>query len=246
MESRNFKLDTEWNMIHYPNKPNGFGILIIGDEKHFVTDKGSFWTQNEGKIELLKKFKESGYTIFYSNLYGKNWGNDKAVRLARRLYEHVIRSEILNGKIHLLAEGMGALIALKLMDEMGPGFIRTCVLINPIISLKDHLEMEKEHKFFYKNLLKEIATAFQIDLPKVENEIKNKKECFEDTGNIPVRIIHILSNARTYNQSKHIKSLLEKWKEKEPPVSICFLLPEKKQSIGFQIVHFMKKNEMTL
>ncbi len=233
-------------MIHYPNKPNGFGILIIGDEKHFVTDKGSFWTQNEGKLELLQKFKESGYTIFYSNLYRKNWGNEKAVRLSRRLYEHVIRSEILNGKIHLLAEGMGALIALKLMGEMGPGLIRTCVFINPILSLKDHLEMEKEHKFFYKKLLKEIANAFQIDLLQVENEIKIKKEGFEDTGNIPVRIIHIMSDARTFNQSNHIKGLLEKWKEKEPPVSICFLLPEKKQSIGSQIVHFMKKNEMTL
>ena len=49
MESRNFRLDTEWNIIHYPEKPQGFGILVIGDERHFVDQNSSFWLQNEGK-----------------------------------------------------------------------------------------------------------------------------------------------------------------------------------------------------
>ncbi|MEH7343607.1 hydrolase, partial [Bacillus sp. JJ1532] len=129
MESRNFRLDTEWNMIHYPNKPSGFGILIIGDDRHFVNEQGSYWTQNEGKAALLKMLNEEGYTIFYSNLYGKNWGSERAVKLARRLYEHLIRTEIINVKINIIAEGMGALIALKLIDEMGPQLIRTCILI---------------------------------------------------------------------------------------------------------------------
>ncbi len=49
MESRNFQFDTEWNIIHYPEQPQGFGILIIGDERHFVDQKTSFWLQNERK-----------------------------------------------------------------------------------------------------------------------------------------------------------------------------------------------------
>ena len=28
---RFFQIETEWNVIHLPFKPNGFGILIIGD-----------------------------------------------------------------------------------------------------------------------------------------------------------------------------------------------------------------------
>ncbi len=38
MENRNFQLDTEWNIIHYPERPTGFGILIIGDERHYVDE----------------------------------------------------------------------------------------------------------------------------------------------------------------------------------------------------------------
>ena len=109
MEIRNFQLDTEWNVIHYPERPKGFGILIIGDERNFVDSNTSFWLQNEGKTKLLQSLLDAGYTVFYSNLYGKNWGSEKAVRLSKRLYQHMIRSEILNGKIHILAEGMGAL-----------------------------------------------------------------------------------------------------------------------------------------
>ena len=59
MENRNFQLDTEWNMIHYPHRPNGFGILIIGDERNFVTDTNSFWNQNEGKRNLIESLRDN-------------------------------------------------------------------------------------------------------------------------------------------------------------------------------------------
>ena len=127
MENRNFQLDNEWSIIHYPEKPTGFGILILGDERHFVDAKNSFWLQNEGKLSIINKFKESGYTIFSSNLYGRNWGSDKALDLAARLYQYVIRTEILNSKIHIFAEGMGALTAIQLMNKMS-GQIRSVVL----------------------------------------------------------------------------------------------------------------------
>ncbi|WNS76852.1 hydrolase [Bacillus sp. DTU_2020_1000418_1_SI_GHA_SEK_038] len=242
MESRNFQLDTEWNMIHYPEKPSGFGILIIGDDRHYVNENGSYWTQNEGKSAILNMLKDEGYIIFYSNLYRKNWGSEKAVKLARRLYEHIIRTEIINPKINLIAEGMGALIALKLMDEMGPQLIRGCILINPIFSLSDHLELEKEHKFFYKNLLKELAEAYELDMKYVENKII-LKESFKNSLCIPTKIIHIMTDGRAYNQSKQVKTQAEKWKETGSPISICFLLPEKRMGMGTQIINFMKKNE---
>ncbi|MFE8696357.1 hydrolase [Cytobacillus sp. FJAT-53684] len=246
MESRNFQLDTEWNMIHYPEKPSGFGILIIGDERNFVTDQTSFWTQNEGKSALLNKFKEEGYTVFYSNLYGKNWGNDKAVDLARRLYEHIIRTEIINGKIHLVAEGMGALIALRLMNEMGSSQIRTCILINPILSLHHHLELEKEHKFFYKKLLKELSQSFDEELKQVETKIKTVNENVITEEPIPIKIIQILSDRRAYKQANLLKSLTINWSEGERPFSICYILPEKRLGMGGQMVEFLRRNERIL
>lgn len=245
MESRNIQLDTEWNMLHYPEKPSGFGILIIGDEGHFVNEQGSFWTQNKEKLSLLKILKEKGYTIFYSNLYGKNWGNDKAVKLARRLYEHIIRTEILNVKIHIVAEGMGSLIALKLMNEMW-SHIRAIVLINPILSLKHHLELEKEHHFFYKKLVKDLASAYEIETALVESQLEKTQENLTENINSPVKIIQILTDGKAYKQADLLKKITVKWEEKELPVSICYMMPEKKQEIGEQMVDFFKYYEKVL
>lgn len=245
MENRNFQLDTEWNMIHYPPQPNGFGILIIGDDRNFVNQRESYWTQNEGKRILIDFLKEQGYTSFYSNLYGKNWGSEKALQLAKRLYEYIIRAEILNQKIHIIAEGMGALIAIKLMVEMKKS-IRSVVLLNPILSLKDHLEREKEHKFFFKKLSNEIRTAFQTKEKDISKwmEIVNEKR-IEDTQ-IPAKIIHILQNGRSYFQSKDLKKASVIWEEEKLPIFVSYVLPDKRNAIPKQIVQFLKKYEQEL
>lgn len=245
MESRNFQLDTEWCMIHYPDKPSGFGILIIGDERHFVDKNSSFWTQNEGKLSLIRKLKEQGYTIFYSNLYGKHWGSDKAVDMARCLYEHVIRTEIINEKIHIIAEGMGSLAALKLMKEMGH-LIRSAVLINPILSLKHHLEQEREHKFFYKKLLKELAFSYETGTGDIATEIRANDENITEDLRIPVKIIQILSGGRAYKQSDYLKKLSVKWENEKTPISVFYMLPDKKQRICAKITDFFRKHEKEL
>jgi hypothetical protein len=245
MEHRNFQLDTEWNIIQYPEKPTGFGVLIIGDERHFVDGKKSFWTQNEGKHAIVNKLRDEGYTIFSSNLYGRNWGSDKAVEMARRLYHHVIRSEILNERIHVLAEGMGALVALKLLQEMKEN-LRSVVLINPIFSLKYHLEQEKEHKFFYKKLLKEISAAYQEDSKVLEEKfIKEDGISSLDYG-VPLTIIHVLAGGRAFNQSKISKKLIDHHNGKNGQISACYMLPEKKQQLGLQLVKFFKHHENIL
>ncbi|MDQ0268754.1 hydrolase [Cytobacillus purgationiresistens] len=245
MESRNFQMDTEWNMIHYPDKPSGFGILIIGDDRHFVDEKSSFWTQNEGKAALLAQLKQSGYTVFYSNLYGKNWGSRQAVEMARSLYTHVVRNEIINEKIHIVAEGMGALVAQKLMDDMGH-LIRSSTLINPILSLQSHLDQEKEHKFFYKKLMKELESSYQANRSHVLNEAIFQQEEVMTEVNMPVKIIHILSSGRAYKQSKMLKEMSVKWQDEEMPISISYMLPEKKRNLAKQIIHFIKNNEQEL
>lgn len=245
MKSRSFQLDTEWNMIHYPERPNGFGILVIGDERHFVDEKSSFWTQNEGKAEFVDSLRNAGYTIFYSNLYGKNWGSEEAVKLAHRLYNYIIRNEILNEKIHIIAEGMGALVALKLVKQIETK-IRSIILINPILSLSQHLEQEKEHKFFYKKLLKEISLSYKVEIKKVEEGALEEDWSTVMNPNVPVKIIHILSGNRAYKQSAFLNILSVKWEEEEMPISICYMLPEKKQQLGRQVTQFFKSKEKIL
>ena len=50
---------------------------------------------------ILHGLIEEGYTVFSSNLYGRHWGNDQSVRLAKRLYDVVLRKETLNAKCTL-------------------------------------------------------------------------------------------------------------------------------------------------
>jgi hypothetical protein len=244
MENRNFQLDNEWNIIHYPEKPTGFGILILGDERHFVDARNSFWLQNEGKLSIINKFKESGYTIFSSNLYGRNWGSDKALDLAARLYQYVIRTEILNSKIHIFAEGMGALTAIKLMKRM-TGQIRSVVFLNPILSLKSHLEQEKEHKFFLKKLSKEMEAAYQCSFKQLEEIVLNQSEEIPFDHTIPIKMIHVLSGGRAYNQTKFNLSLI-KHEVDNHRIESSLILPEKKQQLGTMIVKFFNCHEKIL
>lgn len=245
MENRNFQLDTEWNMIHYPPQPNGFGILIIGDDRNFVNKSTSFWTQNEGKKQLVESLLEKGYTIFYSNLYGKNWGSNQACQLAKRLYQYVIRSEILNQKIHLIAEGMGTLTAIQLMKEM-KGNIRSVVLFNPILSLQDHLEREKEHKFFLKKLCTEISVAFHLNEEEVLPFLKERKETLLEETSSPVKIIQILYGGRSYYQSNYLKKESTEWKKKQLPIVVSYVVPEKRSALPKQIHLFFQDNEKYL
>ncbi|WP_428911371.1 hydrolase [Niallia sp. Krafla_26] len=242
MENRNFQLDTEWNVIHYPERPQGFGILIIGDDRHFVDSNTSFWMQNEGKSLLLQTLLDAGYTVFYSNLYGKNWGSEKAVRLSKRLYQHVIRSEILNEKIHILAEGMGALVTLKLIREM-EDCIRSVVLLNPILSLNHQLELEKDRKFFYKKMVKELSESFNQSGEQMINKIAEVDAPLNSIPIIPMKILQVLSDSRAYKQSQFLNELSLKWKENNVPISLCYMVPEKRTQMSFPILEFLKKYE---
>jgi pimeloyl-ACP methyl ester carboxylesterase len=245
MESRNFKLDTEWNVIHYPERPNGFGILTIGDERHFVNSSSSFWTQNEGKRSLLNIWKKDGYTVFYSNLYGRHWGSEKAVELTLRLCSHIVRNEILNTSFHLVAEGMGALVALKLLKH-SDFKIRSLVLINPVLSLSTQLEQEKENKFFYKKLVAELEAAYETDIKTLLESLEGESSRPAFSNDTPVKIIHVLSGNRAYKQSSIIKELSVEWDKDDLPVTISYVLPEKMLQVGSQIVQFFRKHEQVL
>jgi pimeloyl-ACP methyl ester carboxylesterase len=156
------------------------------------------------------------------------------------LYQHVIRNEILNNKIHVLAEGMGALVALKLMEKMKHR-IRSIILLNPILSLKHHLEQEKEHKFFYKKLLRELSLAHQMEQKVLENTILSKEETIKQPFDCPVKIIHVLSGAKSYNQSKLYPQLIS-----VSEINPTFILPEKKQQLAIIMIKFFNSHESVL
>lgn len=244
MESRNFQLDTEWNIIHYPDKPKGFGILILGDERHYVDEHSCFWTENKGKSMILEHLKRAGYTVFSSNLYGRHWGSEKATRLAKRLYEFIIRTEILNERIHIIAEGMGALVAIKLLKVMEDD-IRSCLFINPVLSLKYYLNQEREKKFYYKKLVKEITNAYEIDEQSLFITGEDEFEQILLTNDKPIKIIQILEG-EAYKQERLLNKLSEEWMERNLPITVTYLVPEKKYALSSLILKFFEYYEREL
>jgi hypothetical protein len=243
MDQQFFLLDGEWSVVHLPERPNGFAIFIIGDRNHFVDSSTSFWIQNAGRYTFLELFLRNGYTVFYSNLYGRNWGSPSAVTLARRLCHVVMKREILNDHIHLLLEGMGALTGLELMEEMGDK-IRSVSMLNPCLSLAAHLRHEQEHKLFYKRVVKEVVDAYGWQEPLIEEQITQLPTFESYHATIPVKI-WISTDEQTY-QSKQLSRRYEQSRRERTPIQLSLHVNEKRFGIGGSIVQFYERYEKTL
>ncbi|MEH7224850.1 alpha/beta hydrolase [Bacillus sp. JJ1566] len=236
-----FKLDTEWSVLHLPKRPNGFAVLIIGDNTNFVEEGTSYWIQNYARSQILEYLKDEGYTVFYSNLYGANWGNPASVKLATQLYHIIMKREILNKRIHILAEGMGALTAMHLSKKLKRE-IRSMAFLNPCIDLVAHIDNERKNKFFYKKLIKEIARAYQLDEREVETNIE--KLAPRDHllfPNIPIKIWHS-TNERTYTPEIHSK----KYQGDNEMVTLSYHISENTYAFSRSIGSYFKENEKEL
>ncbi|CAM4090471.1 hydrolase [Bacillus manliponensis] len=240
---RFFYLEREPCVVHLPIKPNGFGVLLIGDYNYFVENATSLWLQHAGRSHLLNEMRKNGYTIFSSNLYGRHWGNDQAVRLAKRLYHVVMKKEILNEKIHVVAEGMGALVALQMMHQY-PECIRSVVMFNPCLHLPAHLELEKEHKFFYKRLIRELMGAYSLE-EDVEVDGAIAKKAFPYLSSpVPVKIFVSIQ------EKKERKQLLREYEatriREQSVTSLSFHLPDVKYKMAQKTCQFFNLYEEDL
>jgi hypothetical protein len=237
IQERFFQLDDQWCAVHLPERPNGFAILILGDDNHFVSEDTSFWLQHKGRQQLLNDLREYGYTIFYSHLYGRNWGSPKAVRLAKQLIYYVLKSEILNNRIYILAEGMGALVALRLIETV-PRQIRAVAMLSPCLDLQAQLTYEKEKKFFYKRIVKEISTAYEIDEIHVEEAISLLSVV---PSRIPIKIWQ-LSGVTHYPSSLHCRKYEEIARERGDQIDVVYHLPEQRYSFSKAIHQFYQQH----
>ncbi|WP_026693267.1 hypothetical protein [Peribacillus kribbensis] len=238
INQRSFLLDGQYSMIYYPERPSGFAVMIIGDRNHFVEEKTSFWLQHPGRNEIVTQLKSLGYMLFSSNFYGASWGSDRAADLAKRLYHMVMKSEILNERFHILAEGTGALTAMKVADLLKDQ-IRSVVFLNPCLSLQKKIQKEKEQKFFYKKIINEISHAYGWN--KQESaEFLRSPEAENLEISVPLKIIHILGNGAE-DQSELYKSIQNK-----SHLEIQFLLAEKRYKIAAQARSFFRKYETIL
>ncbi|WP_142302820.1 alpha/beta hydrolase [Bacillus sp. FJAT-45350] len=224
VKKRYFCIDGEWGIVHLPEKPNGFAVFILGDINHFVNKKTSFWVQHPDRKKYIEKLRDKGYTVFLSNLYGRNWGSKKAVQLAEHVYHVVMKKEILNSKIHLVAEGMGALVAINLIKKLDN--IRSVVFINPCLHLYHYYDKEKRNKLFFKRFCHELSLAHQIDEEFIEELLLKQKNTWASTKHMPIHIIHETSHKR-YSMDEHSKQFEHHRKKIGDPITLTIYLPGK-------------------
>jgi hypothetical protein len=234
---RKFKIEDEHCVSYIPERPNGFGVMIIGDYSNYITENGWFWEDSLGRLSIINKLLESGYTIFSVNLTTKHWGNENAFSKLVKLYHYIIRHEIINKKIHLLTEGIGAVFINELVTKMG--CIRSITCIDPHFNLKDCISLEENQKIFYKRTLNEISDAYQIRHDKLNNFINNLDE--QSRINTPVRIYtsikHTLYQKLKNNQiHDHCHKYLDTY-------SLKFYMDDSKYSQIVNLVSFLNKYE---
>ncbi|MEI5906517.1 hydrolase [Bacillus spongiae] len=247
MRERRFQIENEWCMVHYPEKPNGFAVMILGDFNHYVDEISSFWMQHETRKKIIEELNANGYLVCYSNLYGCHWGHEKAVRLAKRVYHYIIRNEILNDRIHILADGMGALVAEKLVPLLNEK-IRSMVLYSPCISIPMHLEHEHEQKFFYKKILHELAKVYEKSVEECEREfnIADTEAYFIAKTDIPICIIQWIGSNRYKSQFHLIKDIYVERMGNSRRVELNYLVPEKNRTVSNKLILFYRKEEKIL
>ncbi len=239
INQKTFQLNKEWTTIFYPEQPSGFAVMLLGGEKHYINEKANYWLDHPGKKQMLEYLLNRGYTVFSSYLSGTHWGNAEAAELAIEMYAFFIRKEIVNERIHIIAEGTGALLLDTICHKL-KGKVRSIVLLNPILSVKKSYEKEEINKFFVKKMKNELYEAYQLNDQTFKEWMEKKSDMTIGTD-IPVSIVHVLEKLESNLPYKY-KSFIDN----HPLSEIKYITPEKRYIIPYQINSFFKKHEKDL
>ena len=239
INQKTFQLNKEWTTIFYPEQPSGFAIMLLGGDKHYINEKANFWLDHPGKKQMLEYLLKRGYTVFSSHSSGAHWGNAEAADLATEMYAFFIRKEIVNERIHIIAEETGALVLDKICKKLKDK-VRSVVLINPILSVKQSYEKEEENKFFFKKMKKELYQAYQLN-DDTFTEWMEKKQDITLGKDMPVLIVHVLDKLESNFPIKY-----QSFIDHHPLSQIKYITPEKRYIIPYQISSFLKKHEKDL
>ncbi|WP_100404881.1 alpha/beta hydrolase family protein [Bacillus solitudinis] len=235
----------EWSLLYLPERPNGFAVFLLSDHSAPVEKETSIWEQHFERKIFLNDLVEKGYTVYTSNLFGKHWGCGKACSLAEQLYHHIQKQQILNPRIHVFAEGMGALIALHLIATKSE-IIRSTFLLNPCIYLHSYYEQEKRNRLYYKRFLKEwLQARNETDETLVENACKTADIQLPEVSS-PILIMHG-TDERRYPLANHSRVLEKQYEKREPQISLRVYGKGKTHSSFSQTVHsYYQENEKEL
>lgn len=211
--ARFFRIEEQWSVIYLPERPSGFAVCLLGDNGMLVEKATSDWETHPEKRKFIEDLLSRGYTLFTSSFFDRHWGSPRAFRLMEQLYHVVLKQEILNKKIHLFAEGTGALIALQWMNAH-PKQLRSCYFVNPCLSLHAYYEQEKENKLYYKRFLKEMEQAYGQSEQQIDSTwIKSVSPTLEN-DEVPPLSIHCHMHEKHFPLQLHSRPFQQQLADK--------------------------------
>ncbi|GAF64001.1 hypothetical protein [Alkalihalobacillus trypoxylicola] len=241
-----FYLEDQANVVYLPYRPNGFAIILLSENERPVEKDSSIWQQHPERQAFLNSLIEEGYTVITSQLFGKHWGSKKAVQYLEKIHHQLIKKQILNQKFHLFAEGMGALVALKLMEHK-KNFIRSVFLLNPCIYVDKVYVQEKSNKLFYKRFVQEFAMAHDLKESQVTEEACKKVIDFGEIKPLPPIQIYQLMTEKKYPMEVHSRPFEKACHQQNENMNLSLYGLGKSFSSFLQpVCTFYKKNEKKL
>lgn len=216
-----FKIENQWNLLFFPRQPNGFAVFIIGDHSKSVEESSSIWHQHPERFLFIQALIKEGYTIFTSQLFGRHWGSKRAVDYSEQLYHLVYKRALLNKKIHLIAEGSGALVSQSLIKRR-PELIRSVLYINPCLDLLAFAKQEEHNKLYYKRFIREFAQAHSMEEDAAALSLSIDQNEFNRTNQYPpIHIIHdVLHKRFPFDQHSRPFTLVAQDKEMQVTLSL--------------------------
>jgi hypothetical protein len=80
-----------------------------------------------------------------------------------------------------------------------------------------------------------------LDQVTLEQELQGMDDEIKFDTDIPIKIIHVMSSGKSYNQSKQLQKLLA-----HTDISPTYIVPEKKQQLGNMMEKFFNQFEKVL
>lgn len=240
------QIGQEWSVIYLPERPNGFAVFLLSDNGVMTRESDSDWEVHPEKELFVNGLLQRGYTIVVPPLQTTHWGSEDDFRMVLHMYHRVLKQEILNKCVHVLAEGTGALLALRWIATNGEQ-IRSCYFINPCFNLPAYFRQEQENKWFFKRFVKEIAKVYDEDENIVTEKYIQMISPPTIFKHVPPLSIHCDMNEKRFPLHVHSRPFLQKLAELDTYVNLRIHGNEKSFNHIAQAAYpFFKKHEAKL
>ena len=246
VDVRYFKWKGKWSVKFLPEKPNGFAVYLLSGQDFTVEDSSSIWESHPEKKLFLERLLNSGYTVLTSELNPHHWGNESACSFSEQLIEHLIKTEIINKRIHLFAEGWGAIAAIKLLSRKRVD-IRSMLFFNPCIYLESYYDLELQNKLYYKKLKHELSAAYGMKPERINRQwVRQISDPPLKENWSPLLLIHRVDEKR-YPLPSHSRKLERELIKTMQPVQLKLLSSTRRfDSISEPTTLFYQKHEQIL